>query len=70
MMSSNQIAGFLNKLYLKKLMNQLNFGHADKDSVKLKDVCKLFQLDMVKNELIQLDFRILKSIQSQYLFCI
>ena len=42
MMPSNQIAGFLNKLYLKKLMNQLNFGHADKDSVKLKDVCKLF----------------------------
>ena len=34
--SSCEIPGFLNLLYLKKMMNQLDFWYADKDSVNVK----------------------------------
>ena len=41
MLSTNDIAGFLNHLYLKKnLMNQLDFWHDDIDSRHVKEVCK------------------------------
>ena len=33
MLKANQISGFLNQLYLKKiLLNELDFWHVDKDS--------------------------------------
>ena len=37
MLSANQIAGFLNQLFLQsKLMKQFNFFHVDMNSQKLK----------------------------------
>ena len=38
MLKDNQIAGYLNQLYFKKkVMNQLDFWLADKDSRNVKD---------------------------------
>ena len=38
MLSNIEIAGFLNQVYLKKkLMNQLDFWHDDKDSRNIED---------------------------------
>lgn len=43
MLSNIEVAGFLNQVYLKKkLMNQLDFWHDDKDSRSIEDGLYIF----------------------------
>ena len=61
MLLINKIAGFINKLYLKKkLMNQLNLWHDDKD-FRNKVWFVNFWLGVIERALIQSYFRILRS---------